>query len=478
MGLSLQTGRFVQTASSTPKIPTINWRDFMALSNRLFDQNVCIVGLGYVGLTLAVAMADVGFRVHGVDRSEDVLKTLAGGKAHFWEPRLDERLQRVIDKGTFTFSRDMDAGFAASVYIVTVGTPLNDAGKATLEAVERAAIQVASVMQEGALVILRSTVKLGTARNVVWPILEAAGRNCEIAVCPERTLEGKALIELHELPQIIGANDPDTRQRCAQLFGALTPTTIGLSSLEAAELTKLIDNTYRDVTFGFANEVARLCGRAGLSANEIIRAGRLGYPRTNVALPGPVGGPCLEKDPHILVESAAQYGVPMEITSAARLVNEIQPRETVGLIRDYLVKAGADMSVAGTRIALCGLAFKGIPPTDDLRGTMAKPILAEIRSAFPRALVVGFDPVVGEAEAREYFDIDIAPNLAEAVEGAAVVIIANNHPVFQGMEVAAAAMRMARPGLVYDYWNMHAGVDEAMPEGVYYLSLGSERRLA
>ena len=448
----------------------------MALSNRLIDHNICIVGLGYVGLTLAVAMADAGFRVHGVERREDVLQVLAKGKAHFWEPRLDDKLRRVVENGAFTFSPDVDPAFEASAYILTVGTPLGADGKTTLDAVERAAGQVASVMKDGALVILRSTVKLGTARNVVWPILEATGRTCEIAVCPERTLEGKALIELHELPQIIGADNPETRQRCTQLFGVLTPTTIALSSLEAAELTKLIDNTYRDVTFAFANEVARLCGQAGLSANEIIRAGRLGYPRTNVALPGPVGGPCLEKDPHILVESAAQYGVRMEITAAARSVNEVQPRETVALIRDHLDKAGADLNSAGVRIALCGLAFKGVPPTDDLRGTMAKPILTEIQDAFPGATIVGFDPVVAHADAQAFFGIDIAPTLGEAIEGATVVVVANNHPVFQGMEVAAMANNMARPGVIYDYWNMHDGVGEAMPEGVRYLSLGSERR--
>ncbi len=442
------------------------------LPSRILDRNICILGLGYVGLTLAVAMADVGFRVHGIERRQEVNDLLAQGRAHFWEPRLDDKLRRVIAKGNFTFSTEMDPDFGASVYILTVGTPLGKDGTASLVSVERASRQVASVMAPGSLVILRSTVKLGTARNVVTPVLSEGGASFELAVCPERTLEGKALIELNELPQIIGADDRETRQRCVQLFGALTPTTIALSSLEAAELTKLVDNTYRDVMFAFANEVADLCGHAGLSAHEIIMAGRLGYPRTNVALPGPVGGPCLEKDPHILIESARSFGVEMGITRAARAVNERQPETTVALIREALG------TLEPAKIALCGLAFKGVPPTDDLRGTMALPVLQALRAAFPAAEIIGHDAVVSADAARDFFGIETKPTLAEACDGAAVVVFANNHPSFQSIDPAKIAATLVPGGIIYDYWNMHNSEIEAMPHDVRYLSLGSERRPA
>jgi UDP-N-acetyl-D-mannosaminuronic acid dehydrogenase len=445
----------------------------MPLPQSFPDRRVCILGMGYVGLTLAVAMADTGFDVYGVEIRDEVLDQLAQGKAHFWEPRLDEKLKRVIAKGRFKFGKDIDPSFGADVYVLTVGTPLDKTGKAFLGSVERSAGQVAGAMRDGALVILRSTVKLGTARNVVAPILAATGRSFDLAVCPERTLEGKALIELHELPQIIGADSPDTRARCQRLFAAMTHTTVALSSLEAAELTKLIDNTYRDVMFGFANEVARLCSAVGLSATEIIRAGKLGYPRTNVALPGPVGGPCLEKDPHILAESARAAGVDMRVTMAARSTNELQPSETVGLIKAHC------QSLAGFPaqpvITLAGLAFKGVPATDDLRGTMAYPIRDALRAAFPGATLRGYDPVVSHDDISRHMDLPPCASLAAAFDGANIVVIANNHPQFQGMDVAALAGRMAAPGLIYDYWNMHDDTDDAMPSGVRYLGLGRER---
>ena len=438
----------------------------------LEDHKIAIVGLGYVGLTLAVAMADTGFEVHGIEVRDEVLDELGKGRAHFHEPRLDDKLKRVLARKRFSVGKQADPAFGASVFVITVGTPLNASGEAYLGSVERAARQVAEAMADGALVILRSTVKLGTARNVVKPILEATGKRFAIAVCPERTLEGKALIELHELPQIIGADDPETRARCQRIFGAMTHTTVALTSLEAAELTKLIDNTYRDVMFGFANEVARLCSAAGLSASEVIRAGKLGYPRTNVALPGPVGGPCLEKDPHILAESAASYGLDMTITRAARATNELQPQETVALMRRQADRLPG--FAREPRVTLAGLAFKGVPETDDLRGTMAYPIRDALRETFAGASIRGYDPVVAPEDVRAHMDLTPCTSIEDAFEGADIVIIANNHPRFRAMDVPALAGRMSRPGLIYDYWNMHDEIDEAMPEGVLYMALGRE----
>lgn len=444
----------------------------MPLPKAFSDQHVCVIGLGYVGLTLAVAMADAGFRVHGTEIRDEVLEGLVKGEPHFWEPRLKEKLKRVMKRGAFTFSKHLDDSVSASVYIITVGTPLDKNGNARLGMAQDATRQVVAHMKDGALVILRSTVKLGTTRNLVKPILEESGKFFQLAFCPERTLEGRALIELHELPQVIGADDPDTRWRCQQLFGQMTPTTVVVSSLEAAELVKLVDNTYRDLSFGFANEIAKLCGRMKVSAREVIRAGKLGYPRTSVALPGPVGGPCLEKDPHILVESAKQWGVSMPITLAGRLTNEQQPADVAaiaGLWADRL----AGFAKKPT-ICLLGLAFKGIPATDDLRGTMAYPIFRQLEQRFPDAKFRGYDAAVTRAAAEAFFGFKMVDGLPEAFEEADMVFILNNHSAFQQMDLAALSGAMRRPGIVYDLWNLHDDITESMPDGVVALSLGNE----
>ena len=445
----------------------------MGLPSSFANSHVCIVGLGYVGLTLAVAMADTGFRVHGVEVREEIVTGLKKGEPHFWEPRLREKLARVIKRGVFTVSTTLNSSVEASVYIITVGTPLDKNGKARLDMAEHATREVVSHMSDGALVILRSTVKLGTARSVVLPILAASRKSFQIAFCPERTLEGRALIELHELPQVIGADDADTRWRCQQLFGQITATTVAVGSLESAELVKLVDNTYRDLSFAFANEIAKLCSRVGVSAREVIRAGKLGYQRTNVALPGPVGGPCLEKDPHILVESARQWGVEMPITLAGRTTNTEQPANIAGIAKVWADRLHGFS--AKPVISLLGLAFKGVPSTDDLRGTMALPIYNELKAVFPAAAFRGFDPVVAPSAAEQFFGFQTVRTLPAAFDGADIVMMLTNHSTFQQMDIAALAASMRRPGIVYDLWNMHDDVAASMPEGVVALALGSEK---
>jgi nucleotide sugar dehydrogenase len=424
-------------------------------------------------LTLAAVMADIGFDVIGTEIRDDVLACLRKGKAHFHEPGLDELVGKLVARGRLRFKRHLERGDKPTVFIVTVGTPLGADGKVNLSSIQNVSDEIAKNLKQGDMVVMRSTVKLGTTRRIVIPILDSAGVDYDVAFCPERTLEGQALPELRHLPQIVGSVSSRARIRAAQFFSFLTPTVVQVSSLETAETIKLVDNTQRDVAFAFANEVARICDAIGVSAREVIQSGKLGYPRTNLPLPGPVGGPCLEKDPHIMVEGLREVGLEPEITIAARRINERQPAETVAEIRRWLEsKPGFPGRPV---VTLAGLAFKGRPATDDLRGTMARPILAALRESFPQAQFRGFDAVVpGEIVARE-FDLEPAANFEDAFGGANLVVLANNHPCFAGMPIERLAERMAAPGLIYDYWNNFDGPELKLPDGVRYMALGSHR---
>ncbi|MBV8650838.1 MAG: nucleotide sugar dehydrogenase, partial [Alphaproteobacteria bacterium] len=422
-----------------------------------------------VGLTLATVLADLGFMVTGVEVRREVVALLKRGEPHFHEPGLAERLARLTARERLRFSTDAGDGAAARVFIITVGTPLDAAGRVRLDMIEAVSREVAQSLKPGDLVIMRSTVKLGTTRAVVMPILDGAGVPYDIAFCPERTLEGQALPELRQLPQIVGGADLTASIRAAQFFQFVTPTVVRVSSLEAAEMIKLVDNTSRDVAFAFANEIARICDGAGVSAAEVIRAGKLGYARTNLPLPGPVGGPCLEKDPHILAEGARECGIDAELTRAARRINERQPHEIVATIRavaERIKLPGAPV------VALLGIAFKGRPATDDLRGTMARPILAALKEAFPAGVFRGWDAVVPAGEIARF---GLAPqqSLEESLTGAHLAVIANNHPVFAAMPLAALAQRMARPALIYDFWNNFVAEELGLPAGINYMALGS-----
>lgn len=436
------------------------------------DRSVCILGLGFVGLTLATVMADVGFRVIGVEIREELLQQLASGNPYFFEPGLSTQLKKNIQNKSFQFFKEIPEPCQASVYIITVGTPLDEHRKINLASIQKVAEEIAKTLQDGDLIILRSTVKLGTTRSLVLPILRKAGKKFQIAFCPERTIEGQALSELRFLPQIIGADSLDTRIRAAQLFHFITPTVIQVSDLETAEMIKLMDNAKRDVVFGFSNEVARLCDAAGLSANEVITAGRFGYTRSDLPMPGPVGGPCLSKDPHILAQSMKEYGVEPHITIAARRTNEQQPREIVDFLNNLIKsKRGGSKKLI---ISLLGIAFKGKPATDDIRGTMAKPIYDALKKAFPSAEFWGYDPVV-EQHVIQQFGLIPKQTLQEAMSNADLVLILNNHPAFSNLPLDKMTTGMAKPGIIYDFWNNYRTDVLASTDGVQYIALGSHK---
>ncbi len=434
------------------------------------DRNVCVMGLGYVGLTLAVAMADVGFNVHGVEIRANVVRDLLRGQPHFHEPGLAGRLARVLKSKRLTVSEHIAGGPQASLYVVTVGTPLGEDGKVRVSMIANVVREIAEHLKDGDMVMMRSTVELGTTRKIVKPILDATGRRYDLVFCPERTLEGQALRELRELPQIVGGHDRESLIRAAQVFQFLTPTVVQVSSLETAELIKLVDNAQRDVHFGLSNEVARIADAIGVSAVEVIRAGKLGYPRTQLPMPGPVGGPCLEKDSYILANGLKEVGISPEIIMTARRINERQPAEVISQLCDFCHRS-ADFPDAPV-ITLAGMAFKGRPETDDLRGTMAKPILAALRSSFPTAKFRGFDAIVSEQSMRETFGLDPVRSIGEAFAGSHLVVIANNHPCFERMPLSMLAETMAQPGVIFDFWNNFGGMNVELPEGITYTGLG------
>ena len=348
--------------------------------------------------------------------------------------------------------------------------PLGSEGRARLDMIENVTREIGRHLKDGDLVIMRSTVKLGTTRKVVLPILQQAGIRFELAFCPERTLEGKALTELRELPQIVGGATLEATIRASQIFQFLTPTVVRVSDVETAEMIKMVDNAHRDVMFAYANEIARACDAVGISAAEVIRAGKLGYPRTNLPMPGPVGGPCLEKDPHIFAEGLRELGVEPELTMAGRRLNERQPEEVVAFVA-RLLKSLKGFPARPT-IALLGIAFKGQPATDDLRGTMARPVLEALRRHFPEASFRGFDAVVAPEQIGD-FGLNPYPSIREAVRGAHLAMILNNHPAFATMLVESVGGELARPGLIYDFWNCFAAEDLHLPAGVGYMALGS-----
>ena len=412
------------------------------------DRDVVVMGLGYVGLTLGAHLSELGFRVHGVEIRDLVLDSLSKRKSFFWEPGLDELLSRNIDNGNFTFSRKIPEVKSKRVFIITVGTPIDEQKNAILSSIINVSEQVSDAINDGDMVILRSTVKLNTTNSVVVPILGKSGKDIDVAFCPERTLEGAALNELGTLPQIVGAGTQRSRMRAANFFQQVTPSVVNVSNIETAEMIKLVDNMQRDVFFAVSNEVAHLCNTQQIRASEVISAGKLGYKRTNLANPGPVGGPCLEKDSYLLAESVGGTGASARIAIAARETNENVMTEAAEFISGWIKRNAEGENV---KISVLGMAFKGIPETNDLRGTPAISLVDSLAKALPGAAIHCWDPVTTVDELK-LMGFKSAASLPEVIRDSSAIILVNNHPELSSLDLKSISLAAKKPLLIYDFW--------------------------
>lgn len=426
------------------------------------SESVGVVGLGYVGITLAASLADVGYRVHGVETRESALAVLRTGQPHIFEPGLDEIFARNFGS-RLTVDRQLPT-HPLDAYLICVGTPMTPEGVDMRHAID-AANAVANHMHSDSLVILRSTVPVGFTRSQVLPILRRATPEPRIAFCPERTIQGQALTELRTLPQIVGGIDERSTQLAASFFALLAKDVVRVTSLETAEIVKLVCNSHTDLIYGYGNEVARMAEAMGLDGWEIIRAANLDYPRPDLSRPGYVGGPCLTKDPYILAHSSERAGYRPELVMSARHLNETMPiAEAERMLR--LVKACGPLQQAD--VLLCGIAYKGRPQTDDLRGS---PALTIIERLAPHVRELrGFDAVLRPEALSK---LGLRPcTLDEGFRGARAAIFVNDHPAHEVADLAALALTMQRPALIFDSWLRFSATRTSLPDDVTYAALG------
>ncbi|MBD9732598.1 nucleotide sugar dehydrogenase [Streptomyces sp. H28] len=423
-------------------------------------HRIGVIGMGYVGLTLTAALARKGFEVHGVDVQPAVLESLGRGRPHVYEPGVDETFAEHIG-GRILIGSELPAE-PVDAAILCVSTPVDEeTHEPYLKNLAAAAEHVAERCTPETLVVVRSTVPVGTTREVVLPrLLDAWGR-ARLVMAPERTIQGRALTELTGLPQVVGGLDEDSLKRGRDLFGGLAEQVLPVSSLEAAELVKLTNNCHTDVIYAFGNELAMLSERFGLDPLEVIRATNLDYPRPDIARPGYVGGGCLSKDPYIMAFAGERAGYRPGLIGAARKLNEDLPVHVAARVADALRETG------GTTLYVLGWAYKGWPPTDDMRGTPIAAMMPVFDAAGLR--VLGHDPLVGAEVIRAHGGEPVDDVLAGFREADAVLVV-TDHPDYRALDMTRA-LEGSRTRLVFDSWRIldRAGITA---RGVRYEGLG------
>ncbi|MGD1945402.1 MAG: nucleotide sugar dehydrogenase [Croceivirga sp.] len=390
-------------------------------------MKVGIVGMGYVGLTLSIASALRGIKVYGVEKNKKILDSIKKGRAHFYEPHIDEFLELCINRNLFVdegFSEDLDL----DGFIITIGTPLNpQTGKVNYEYLLSALEGISKNYTGEEWVVLRSTISVGTTRKMIIPHLaKLSGKSPEeikVAFCPERTIEGKAIEELYSLPQVIGGNNEESYELAAGYFKKLTTNIVKVPTLETAELVKLFNNTYRDVHFAMGNAFNEIAQSFGIDGYLAIEASNLGYQRSNIALPGYVGGPCLEKDPYILSENMPDHNGKNFVVNS-RKYNESLEESVSEWVSSNFEKDQV--------IGMSGMAFKGVPETSDLRGSVAVNIARKIKS-------MGYEIVLHDfiADSNEMSELGLGPtenDFYKLVAKSDGILIMNNNPNYKKID--------------------------------------------
>jgi len=307
--------------------------------------------------------------VHGSDVSPGVLETLSRGRSHIFEPGVEqvfaEHIGTRIHVGAELPMNTVD------VAVISVSTPVDDiTRRPNLANLAAAARSVAARCRPGTLVVVRSTVPIGTSRQVVLPELRAAwGDDVRLVMAPERTIQGQALRELVELPQVIGGLDEASLRAGVEFFGGLARTVVRVSDLETAELVKLSNNCHTDLIYSFGNEIALIAERHGLDPLEVIRAANADYPRPDLSKPGYVGGGCLSKDPYIMIDSAG--GREPFLVGRARELNEFMPQQVgphdIEKLMDELSASGVQIKESDAAPDGPACSFCGKPQADVLQ---------------------------------------------------------------------------------------------------------------
>jgi|TARA_B100000959_G_C14991617_1_gene628168 nucleotide sugar dehydrogenase len=445
----------------------------LLLNQGSVEKDVAIFGMGYVGLTLAVSLATRGHQVIGLDISSDLIKNLRSGEPHIHEPGLREMLRAVLNRKKIDFYSDLK-DLQPNVFIIAVGTPLDKNSEPDLSALNQVTKAIGSVLNKGDIVMLRSTVPVGTTRKIVIPQLERlsgliVGESFNVAFAPERTIIGNAMQELRTLPQIVGGLTENCKQKAAQFWTTMTSTIVQVDSLEAAELVKLANNTFRDLSFAFANELAMHCDEYNIDAFKIIMAANEGYTRNPIALPSPgVGGYCLTKDPILLGYTATGPNPKAILGAVGRSINEKAALYPIEIVKCYSAKIGKRLS--DFSVLIVGVAFKGVPDTTDVRGSVTIDVAGALRGLVAR--IVAWDAVVPHGIIKS-LGMETADSLDEAIEEADAVLILNNHPDNIDSE---AYITSTKRRLIFDGWHQFIAAEiEKIPLQSYatmgYLSV-------
>ena len=351
-------------------------------------MKVCVIGLGYIGLPSSLMMAANGVDVCGIDYNKELVDMLKNGQVTFEEEGLPELFNKAVEKG-IQFSSEY---IPADMYIVAVPTPYDEqTKKIDASYVTKAVESVMEVCPKGAIVTIESTISPGTIDKFVRPVIEqkgfVLGEDLHIAHAPERIIPGNMIYELEYNSRTIGADDYSVGEKVREVYGTFCKGEIVITDIRTAEMSKVVENTFRDINIAYANELAKICRRDNLDVYEIIKIANM-HPRVNILQPGPgVGGHCISVDPWFLVGDYPDLAL---IIKQAREINSSMPAFVLDRITEIMKENGiSDYK----RVGLYGLTYK--EDVDDVRESPTLQLLDVMKERLG-TLPALYDPMISK----------------------------------------------------------------------------------
>ena len=435
------------------------------------NKKVSILGLGYVGLTLGLVLAKNGIKVFGYDTNKKIINKLRSKNSTIFEKNIEKYINKYVNKSLIISSKIL----ISDIYIITVGTPLKNKKKVPdINILSKSIFQISNLIKKNDLIILRSTVPIGTTRKLVIPIIEKnsnlkVGKDFKISFCPERTVEGNALKELETIPQIIGGYDNKSYTESKNLFLSNTKKIINANSLEAAEMCKLLDNTFRDTVFAYSNQMAKLSEKLNLNLSELIQIVNTDYKRNSIPRPSPgVGGPCLSKDPYILDNVFKKNNLESKIILNSRKINESMIFHIYNRCKKLLLKKKKKLNKS--KIFISGIAFKGSPPTADTRFSTS----IDLINTFKNKNIKNIFCHDFEVSKSNLADLNLNYlSLEKGFRNSDIVIIMNEHHFYKKLKIKNLVNLMNDNSILFDTWGVFSKVKfNNKDKNIDYIGIG------
>jgi UDP-N-acetyl-D-mannosaminuronic acid dehydrogenase len=415
---------------------------------------ITVIGLGYVGIPCAALLADVdGFQVTGLQRRSKrsgwKIDHLNAGKSPFEgdEPGMQELIARVVKKGAFRATDDVEVLSDSEVILIDVQTPTDADHVPQYDSLKEVSEQIGKRIQRGTLVVVESTVSTGTTHNIVQRIIEEhsgmkGGEDFDLAFAYERVMPGKLIKNITSLPRIVGGITPKSAERAKAIYSKIVKANIHVTDVLTAELTKTIENAFRDVNIAFANEMALICENLGVNVYEIIELVNE-LPNRMMHIPGAgVGGHCLPKDTWLLRFGLNEYGshkMEPRFITLAREINNLMPVHMAVLVEDVLEKR--NVPINGATVTVLGIAY--LENADDTRNTPAAAFITALEEKGAR--VVLHDPYVREWDLGPH---KIERNLRKAAKNSDCLALVTKHKDYLKLDFDDLKRLMRTPTLV------------------------------